>query len=170
MQRPYTLSKPWRACVSVPSERTKGCSLRSPPIARGRRRRCAARGRLDSLPRMVAELASMPSNALLMKSSAPLTGCAAAPTRPCPRPFTNPAGAPHAHLSPKYSKPPPEKGHYHTRSATAKLFVKRDSQMRTLSNIASLWQRLSFRGNATSAVSDNCALMRGTLLKRNRRR
>ncbi len=50
-----------------------------------------ARGRLLRRPRMVLLLASMPSNALDMKSSAPLTGWAAAPTRPWPSPFTKPA-------------------------------------------------------------------------------
>ena len=49
-----------------------------------------ARGRLLRRPRMVLLLASMPSNALDMKSSAPLTGWAAAPTRPWPSPFTKP--------------------------------------------------------------------------------
>lgn len=77
---------------SLPSERTNGSSLRSPPMARGRRRRLTARGRLLRRPRMVLLLASMPSKAEDMKSRAPLTGCAAAPTSPWPSPLTKPAG------------------------------------------------------------------------------
>ena len=68
-----TLPTPGRIpCVSVPSERTKGCSLRSPPIARGRRRRCTARGRLLSLPRMVLLAGVNALERAAQKSSAPL--------------------------------------------------------------------------------------------------
>lgn len=79
-----------RTAVSEPS-RMKGCSLLSPPMARGRRRRSSsvpARGR----PSSRSLLASRPSMALENRSSPPDTGAATAPTRPLPTPLTKPAG------------------------------------------------------------------------------
>ncbi len=83
----------WRARAwrSVPSERRKGSRRRSPPMARGRRWRARAIVRAPRRARSAPLVTSMPSNALLMKSSAPLTGCAATPTSPRPMPFTKPA-------------------------------------------------------------------------------
>ena len=79
-----------QTCFSVWSGgRLKGSSLRSPPMALGRRLRLAACGR--ARPRRLLLAASMPSNVEDRASSPPLTGLATAPTRPLPTPLKNPA-------------------------------------------------------------------------------
>jgi hypothetical protein len=81
--------------VSEPS-RMKGCSLASPPMTRGSRRRASsvpARGR----PSSRSLLASSPSMAEENRSRPPLTGAATAPTSPSPTPLTKPAHASDQH-------------------------------------------------------------------------